>query len=413
MDGYGALAAMGGIFTTVEDLATLGRRLPGRLPAARRPGRPAPAHARDAPRDAAADGPDAGIRLSATSSPDAMPDARGRALRLRPVHRRRRPVRPDHRPQRRLPGLRLEHALAPGVRASGSSRSRTTATAPASLARARHARASCCAPRPRPLRRTRPNAATLEAARDASKRLSSAGTTTLAAAPVRDERRARRAARAPEGVDRAGSASGTAELRRDDAEPVESITSHHLVWWLAGDRGRVRVELLLSPELPPRVQTFGAHLRARASGSSCGSAAERIVAALDAARDRAGLDRLAGRTWSSRHVTDIGRRRRARMRATEARFAPLTLGPVDRRRRREEGNVPARWAARARRPRPDARRRGRLRQFGRARSGQADSARHRLRPARRRPLSADALDASTNVKRTVAEHELGNEQARA
>ena len=47
-DGYGALASMGGIFTTVEDLATVGRRIPRRRAAARRPEWLAPAEPRHA-----------------------------------------------------------------------------------------------------------------------------------------------------------------------------------------------------------------------------------------------------------------------------------------------------------------------------------------------------------------------------
>jgi hypothetical protein len=45
-------------------------------------------------------------------------------------------------------------------------------------------------------------------------------------------------------------------LRPDPDEPTESNTAFHLAWWLAGDRGRVRAEILLSPELPPRVQAL-------------------------------------------------------------------------------------------------------------------------------------------------------------
>jgi hypothetical protein len=44
-------------------------------------------------------------------------------------------------------------------------------------------------------------------------------------------------------------------LPRDEAAETESDSPFHLAWWLFGQRGRVRVEMLLTPELPPRVQT--------------------------------------------------------------------------------------------------------------------------------------------------------------
>ncbi|MEP7225452.1 MAG: hypothetical protein ABI783_10895, partial [Actinomycetota bacterium] len=43
-------------------------------------------------------------------------------------------------------------------------------------------------------------------------------------------------------------------VRPDPSVPPASNSPAHLVWWLRGERGRVRVETLLSPELPPRVQ---------------------------------------------------------------------------------------------------------------------------------------------------------------
>jgi CubicO group peptidase (beta-lactamase class C family) len=45
-------------------------------------------------------------------------------------------------------------------------------------------------------------------------------------------------------------------LTPDDSEPPESESPAHLAWWLVGERGCVRIDLRLSPEPAPRVQTF-------------------------------------------------------------------------------------------------------------------------------------------------------------
>ena len=44
-------------------------------------------------------------------------------------------------------------------------------------------------------------------------------------------------------------------FRREDAEP-ESDSPAHARWWVAGDGGRARLEIRLTPELPPRIQTL-------------------------------------------------------------------------------------------------------------------------------------------------------------
>jgi CubicO group peptidase (beta-lactamase class C family) len=58
-------------------------------------------------------------------------------------------------------------------------------------------------------------------------------------------------------------------LSPDPAAPVERATPAHRAWWLRGPHGRLRVEIRMTPELPPRVQTLNlqvvpdpsAHLR--------------------------------------------------------------------------------------------------------------------------------------------------------
>jgi CubicO group peptidase (beta-lactamase class C family) len=174
-----------------------------------------------------------------------------------------------------------------------------------------------------PIRRTRPSSATL-AARETVERLIEDWDDDLAAATFAmnvelDEPLELRKAAIAKARERHG------RLRRDEATPDESQTSYHLVWWLTGDQGRVKVELLLSPELPPRIQTF-ALTSVPEPPDLLRRAAERIVAALDAPESGpVTVD------WPKDVVvtsgTDIGPVVRS-MRATEARFAPLTLGPV-------------------------------------------------------------------------------------
>ncbi len=110
-------------------------------------------------------------------------------------------------------------------------------------------------------------------------------------------------------------------LRPDPDLPEESQTPLHATWWLADDHGgRLRVEIRLSPEAPPLVQTFivtsvpapAEALRTRASA---------VVAAINGPRpaipphfelgpdlDRGALDRI--------------------VRIVAARHAPLALGPA-------------------------------------------------------------------------------------
>jgi hypothetical protein len=45
-------------------------------------------------------------------------------------------------------------------------------------------------------------------------------------------------------------------LEPDEAAPMTSSSPAHRAWWLRGPGGRVRVEIRMSPELPPRVQTL-------------------------------------------------------------------------------------------------------------------------------------------------------------
>jgi CubicO group peptidase (beta-lactamase class C family) len=115
----------------------------------------------------------------------------------------------------------------------------------------------------------------------------------------------------------------------DPSEPPVSASPAELVWWLAGAKGgRVRLEILLTAERPARVQTFSvtsvpephpalravaAHVAAALVPPAPGGPApawpvDPALPGLAPALDRSALDRA--------------------VRAAEARFSPLTLGPV-------------------------------------------------------------------------------------
>jgi hypothetical protein len=110
-------------------------------------------------------------------------------------------------------------------------------------------------------------------------------------------------------------------LSPDPDLSVESDSPAHLVWWLRGDRGgRVRVEILLTGERPPRVQTF--ELRAVPDPSpAMAEAIRRVVAqiAADAPSWPAELP-LGGDV--DRAMLDRG------LRAASAVYGALTPGPA-------------------------------------------------------------------------------------
>jgi len=109
-------------------------------------------------------------------------------------------------------------------------------------------------------------------------------------------------------------------LRRDDPETETTLGPAHLEWWLRGERGRVRIEMILDPESPPRVQWLEVTSVPEPSPRLAGIAA-RLVA-LIAAR---------GATWPDgvelAAAVDRPAVERA-LRAAEAGFAPVELGPV-------------------------------------------------------------------------------------
>jgi hypothetical protein len=107
-------------------------------------------------------------------------------------------------------------------------------------------------------------------------------------------------------------------FRPDPSVPPASNSPAHLAWWLRGERGRVRVEILLGPELPPRVQKLTV-----TSVPEADTSLQAIGELL------AGLLRQTGpslppslRLASPADVPAI----ELALRAAEARFGPVTLG---------------------------------------------------------------------------------------
>jgi hypothetical protein len=110
-------------------------------------------------------------------------------------------------------------------------------------------------------------------------------------------------------------------LSPDPDLPELAETPVHAAWWLRGERGgRVRVDLRLSPESPPRIQTFGL-TSVPEPGSELAAAATAMVAAINepdpnipsSLEPAPEVDRAA-----------LGRA----MRSAGARFSPVGLGPA-------------------------------------------------------------------------------------
>jgi CubicO group peptidase (beta-lactamase class C family) len=112
-------------------------------------------------------------------------------------------------------------------------------------------------------------------------------------------------------------------LEADPDSPATSLSSFDLTWWMRGERGRVRIELLLSPEPDPRIQkldftsapephadatAFATALVGAISVGPWGNLPAAVESALADGVDRVALERA--------------------IRAAGARFAPVRLGPV-------------------------------------------------------------------------------------
>jgi Beta-lactamase class C and other penicillin binding proteins len=119
-------------------------------------------------------------------------------------------------------------------------------------------------------------------------------------------------------------------LVADPDEPGTGDSGFDLSWWMRGERGRVRVQVLLSPESRPRIQALTLTSVPEPSPAAT-AAATCIVAAITAELGTGGgtgggstLDGPGLRLGEG--VDRVGLERS--IRAASARFAPCRLGPV-------------------------------------------------------------------------------------
>ena len=312
---YGALASMGGIFTSVRDLARWVGFFADAFPPRDEPEGDVPltrASRREMQQAQGSWTPSVSL-----PSPDAEPEVAGGGyglgLFVEDSFRWGRIVRHGGGYPGYGSDMRWHPASGLGVIVLGNHR-----YAPSSQL-GRELLASLLAADIAPPRRIRPAAETTAARADVERLL--AGWDDRVAARLfamnvdLDEPMARRRAE----VERLRAVHGP--LRPDQDLPEESETRLHLAWWLAGGRGgRVRVEIRLSPESPPRVQTFGLtsvpdpspplRVAAKAVVASLNAPSPGIPAELDLGSgvDRAELRRV--------------------LRIAGARHAPLILGPA-------------------------------------------------------------------------------------
>jgi hypothetical protein len=114
-------------------------------------------------------------------------------------------------------------------------------------------------------------------------------------------------------------------LTPDPDAPGQSLSGFHQVWWLRGERGgRVRVEILLTPEATPKLQTF-AITSIPEPPEALRRAAEELVGAINGGAHPGGADWPADLAIGADVDLDAARRQ---LRAAEARFGPVELGPA-------------------------------------------------------------------------------------
>lgn len=107
-------------------------------------------------------------------------------------------------------------------------------------------------------------------------------------------------------------------LRPDDAAGIESHSPSQLAWWMTGERGRVKVEILLDPERAPLVQALTLTSVGEPS-PGLQAMAQRLAACLAEPGPDWPLDvRLAAS--ADREAIERG------LRAAEGRFGPVELG---------------------------------------------------------------------------------------
>jgi CubicO group peptidase (beta-lactamase class C family) len=113
-------------------------------------------------------------------------------------------------------------------------------------------------------------------------------------------------------------------LSPDPSIAGQSASGFHEVWWLRGERGgRVRVEILLTPEATPKVQTF-AITSVPEPPHALGHAAAELVALINSFGEPGRAEWPADVSVGPDVDLDGVRRQ---LRAAEARYGPLELGP--------------------------------------------------------------------------------------
>lgn len=315
MDGYGALASMGGVFSSVRDLAGWVTFFAAAFPA-----RDDPEHAAPLSRASRREMQQVHRVLSpelVLPSPDADPNvtAGGYGLGLFIEENLRWGRIVGH--SGGYPGfgsnMRWHPASGLGVIVLANHR-----YAPSSIL-ARELLGSLLGSDAVPARRIRPSGPTVTA-RAGIERLLATWDDELAgrlfAMNVElDEPLARRRSE----IDRMREVHGA--LRPDPELPEESSSPLHAAWWLAGEHGgRVRVEILLSPEARPRVQAFQMSAVPEPA-EPLGSVATALVGAVNAPNPALPDDLVFG--------PEVDRLALARvLRVAAARFAPVTLGPA-------------------------------------------------------------------------------------
>ncbi len=133
------------------------------------------------------------------------------------------------------------------------------------------------------------------------------------------------------GIDHLRSVHGA--LAPDVAEEPSCDDPPHLAWWMRGERGRVMIEIRLDPELPPRVQSL-VFTSVPEPPAGLAAIADRLISACSCPTP-AWPDDL--RLASSLDADVVGRE----LRAAEALFGPLILGPSI----RGDGRSTAAWRA--------------------------------------------------------------------
>ncbi len=111
------------------------------------------------------------------------------------------------------------------------------------------------------------------------------------------------------------------DLRPDPEMPERSDSPLHATWWLAGALGgRVRIEIRLDPEAPSRVQTFTV-MSVPAPSETLRAHAARLLTSINGKKPAAPAGLMFGADVDQPALGRI-------LRVAAARHAPLTLGPA-------------------------------------------------------------------------------------